>query len=390
MFKFLRKLVLGPAYFYHVHLIKKSKRWSRSDIENYQAQKITTLDVDFTTKDDIRNNPDMYLRKSLFVPIRQVRTGGTSGTPFKFFQDLFFTRQKERAYLFDIWRDVGYKGFDYKIVVRGNMPKKAIAYNMINNSLVISQNYFVEEHRAHIVELFSKKACFLHVYPSTLLFLVEFFGDDTFQKFPIKGVLAGSEAFPIEQMTWFKKKFDVPIAHWYGHSEYAILARFCHNCKEFHFYPTYGKMDLLKEDHDYKILATGFQRYGTQFRRYFTGDFAKPSQNDCQLDNYNKVHAIVGREQDFIFDNKGVKRAFGPYLFGIHNEFWDYILDIQFIQKTKGNIEVKFVVSKEFNETAFKTIIKDRFELYNVQFIRVEQIEKTVSGKHVYFRQQVQ
>ena len=389
MFRFLRKLLLGPAYFYHVYLIKKSKHWSRSDIERYQSKKIAHTGDAITTKDDIRNHAAKYLRKSIFVPLRQVRTGGTSGTPFKFFQDLFFTRQKERAYLFDIWRDVGYRGFDYKIVVRGNMPKKAVAYDKINNGLVISQNYFVDEHREHIIELFKKKTFFLHVYPSTLLFLVDFFGEDVFQQFPIKGVLAGSEAFPIEQMTWFKKKFNVPIAHWYGHSEYAILAKFCNHCEEFHFYPTYGKMDLLKQNNNYMILATGFQRYGTQFKRYFTGDYAKPSRGDCKTDNYHKVHTIVGREQDFIYDKEGVKRAFGPYLFGIHNEFWDYILDIQFIQKTKGHIEVKFITSGKFNENAFKTIIKDRFELYTIEFLRVEQIEKTVSGKHVYFRQYV-
>lgn len=389
MFRFLRKLLLGPAYFYHVKLINKSKQWSKLDIENYYAQKQTAVDLDFTTKDDIQNNTSKYLIKSPFVPLREVRTGGTSGKPFKFFQDALFTRQKERAYLFDIWRHVGYRGFDYKIVVRGNMPSKAIKYDVINNSLIISQNYFIESNRHEINELFNKKSFFLHVYPSTLLFLVDFFGEDTFRRFPIKGVLAGSEAFPVEQMKWFKNKFDIPVAHWYGHSEYAILARFCNNCNEFHFYPTYGKMELLKSNEDHKILATGYQRFGTQFKKYFTGDYAKLSMHNCDIDNFDKVHTIVGREQDFIYDKTEVKRAFGPYLFGIHNEFWDYILEIQFVQKIEGKIEVLYVVSDTYNDTAFKNIITDRFELFDLEFKNVKYIEKTISGKHIYFKQHI-
>ena len=27
-------------------------------------------------------------------------------------------------------------------------------------------------------------------------------------------------------MNWFKQNFNIQIAHWYGHSEYAILASF--------------------------------------------------------------------------------------------------------------------------------------------------------------------
>ena len=97
---------------------------------------------------------------------------------------------------------------------------------------------------------------FLHVYPSSLMFLIDFFGEQRFSEFPIKGILAGSEAFPLEQMKWFKDKFKIEVAHWYGHSEYAILARFCNECEEFHFYPTYGKMTLLKQNDQNKPERT--------------------------------------------------------------------------------------------------------------------------------------
>ena len=51
-------------------------------------------------------------------------------------------------------------------------------------------------------------------------FLLIFGGADLFKSFPIRGIFAGSEAFPISQMNWFKQNFNIQIAHWYGHSEY--------------------------------------------------------------------------------------------------------------------------------------------------------------------------
>ncbi|GAI77611.1 unnamed protein product, partial [marine sediment metagenome] len=69
--------------------------------------------------------------------------------------------------------------------------------------------------------------------------------------------MAGSEAFPVEQMKNFINNFNIKIAHWYGHSEYAILAKFCITCSGFHFYPTYGLAEFVEDsDGNYMIIAT--------------------------------------------------------------------------------------------------------------------------------------
>lgn len=375
----LRELVLGPAYFLHLVLIKKSKHWSKEKVLNYKNGNSETLA--YTTKVDIKNN-NKFLNRSPFFPLRKVRTGGTTGEPFVFYQDVFTSRQKERAYLFDIWGRIGYKKFDFRIVVRGNMPSHEKKYNFLENTLVISQNFFVEENRLELEALFRQKPFFLHVYPSTLFFLIDFFGMDLFKSFPVKGVFAGSEAFPISQMSWFKQNFKIQIAHWYGHSEYAVLARFCNTCNEFHFYPTYGRVELFQEAQKELILANSFNSYGTVFENYFTGDYAERSTQECSIDNFFSVKCITGRVQEFVFDKDHNKRAFGPYLFGIHNEFWDFIVSIQFIQKEKGKLEVKYIKSSSFDETTFLDIITKRFDLFELTLHEVDSIEKTKNGKH--------
>lgn len=376
----LRQLVLGPAYFANLVLIKKSKHWSKKNILDYKSDNKELKS--YNTKVDITNNSEEFLKRSPLLPLRKVRTGGTTGEPFVFSQDIFSARQKERAYLFDIWGRIGYKKFDYRIVVRGNMPSNDKKYIFLENALVISQNFFVEENKEELEALFRKKSFFLHVYPSTLFFLIDFWGIDTFKTFPINGVFAGSETFPISQMNWFKQNYNIQIAHWYGHSEYAILARFCNTCSEFHFYPTYGRVALFKEKQTDLILANSFNTYGTIFKDYFTGDYAEKSTQLCAVDNFFKLKSITGRIQEFIYDKELNKRAFGPYLFGIHNEFWDFIVSIQFIQKEKGKLEVRFIKSDGFNETKFLEIITERFKLFELEFHDVNRIDKTKNGKH--------
>ena len=107
----LRQLVLGPAYFTHLVLIKKSKHWSKKKVLDYKNE--NKILKNYITKSDIIKAGEEFVKRSPFLPLRKVRTGGTTGEPFVFFQDIFISRQKERAYLFDIWGHIGYKKFDY-------------------------------------------------------------------------------------------------------------------------------------------------------------------------------------------------------------------------------------------------------------------------------------
>ena len=75
---------------------------------------------------------------------------------------------------------------------------------------------------------------FLHVNQAVTL--IKLVGEQNFKRLNIKGIFAGSESFPKGQMEYIKNKFNIPIAHWYGHSEYAILAKYCDHCDGFHFY----------------------------------------------------------------------------------------------------------------------------------------------------------
>lgn len=382
-FKLIRLFLLGPAYFVHRFLIKQSQN------RCYTLRVCGAIPEDLLlTKDKIRSNPKKYTRRNLFVPLIKCRTGGTTGTPFVFYLDRFWARQKERAYIFDIWGRIGYRPFDYRIVVRGN-GSQTIHYSWFENALMIPQNYFVEKNREELLRIFQERKYFLHVYPSVLNVLVDFFGESVFALFPISGIFAGSESFPVPQMEYFEKKFGFKIAHWYGHSEYAVLARYCPRCKEFHFYPTYGTVSLVGNDVEKMIVVTSTNRYGTLFRNYVTEDYATLSENTCNEDSYPKVHAIIGRNQEFMLTKDKRKIAFGPYLFGIHTDFWEMVSSIQFVQNEPGVLHVRYVPSASFRKEEFEAFLSERFSIMNLVFEKNTVIERTQAGKHRYFIQKV-
>lgn len=169
----VREALMGPAYFFHKALIKKSKNWSLEEATRYQELRSERLFERFDSyiKDKRHYQENIRKYSTPYFPFitRTVSTGGTTGTPFTFEMDSIFRRQKERAYIFDIWSYVGYSPFDMRVVFRGGSGKKAISYNVIENAWVISPSHVTSESKAEIRNLLARLDPFyLHVYPSSL------------------------------------------------------------------------------------------------------------------------------------------------------------------------------------------------------------------------------
>lgn len=385
-----RELLMGPAYFYHRSLIEKSKSWNSSDIDKYQSKQVFPVYDKYgealRDKEHYRSNQGLYDLWSIPGIVKTIRTGGTTGTPFSFKMDRLFRRQKERAYIFDIWSSVGYSPFDMRVIFRGGISDKIFKYDPVENAWTISANQINKESIEKVKEfLLHLDPFFLHVYPSSLFSFIRLLGKGFFLSLPIRGILAGSESFLPSQLELFKKEYNIPVAHWYGHSEYGALARYCEECGGFHFYPTYGFTELIPTDNDlYRIVVTSFNKIGTKFIRYDTGDLAVRNDELCGAP-FMRVKSIIGRSQDFFWGADGSQYAFGPFLFGIHNEFWDEIDNIQFLQDKPGEIVIKIVDNTHTRHEWLESFLKDRFKVVKVKTSYVASIDTTKSGKHRYF-----
>jgi phenylacetate-CoA ligase len=386
-----RESLLGPSYFHHRRLIEQSKHWSPGEIWEYQEKRYRRLIRRYgdaiRQKEDYRCHLGLYTRWDLPLLARTVRTGGTLGQPLRFRADTFARRQKERAYLFDIWSEAGYQPYDLRVSYRGDIPSGLVRYNPLENVWLVSPGATAEQELGRLRDwVQTLPPFFLHVYPSSLFTFIDLIGEDLFRQLPVRGVLAGSEVFPWAQQVRFEEDFGIPVAHWYGHSEYAALARYCRQCRGFHFYPTYGYMELLPPETEgcQRIVTSSFNRIGTQFVRYDTGDLAIASARDCTTDNFPRVGAVVGRAQETFIDNAGRKRALGPYVFGIHGSILDQIRDLQFVLSEPGLLKVRIVPHPRADRNQIERTFERRFPMAKLEFDYVPFIERDQGSKRRY------
>ncbi len=387
--------LLGPSYFYHRRLIEQSKTWSASQIREYQERHLRPLTSRYgdevTQKDDYRQDLRHFTRWDIPPLTHFVRTGGTSFQPLRFKADTFSRRQKERAYLFDIWSQVGYAPFDLRVQYRGDARyHELIHFNRVENAWIISPAETTED-QLGILRQWAQTLppFFLHVYPSSLYSFIDLIGDDLFRRLPVRGVLASSEAFLAGQQPRFEEEFGIPVAHWYGHSEYAVLAYCCRTCRGFHFYPTYGHVEFLPSDTEgcQRIVGTSFNRMGTQFVRYDTGDLAIAPVGSCPVDNFPRAEAIVGRSQETFVDSSGRRRSLFDYAAADleHGPFWDLIKDLQFVQDRPGFLRLRIVASAGADKGTIQRTFERICPLAELEFEYVPGIERSPSGKRRYF-----
>jgi phenylacetate-CoA ligase len=202
-------------------------------------------------------------------------------------------------------------------------------------------------------------------------------------------VIAASEMFPVSEQLRFENNFGIKTAHWYGHSEYAVLSYCCRKCRGFHFYPTYGHVELLPSEIEgcRRVVASSFNRMGTQFVRYDTGDLAVDTQGSCDADEFTRASAIVGRSQETFVDNSGRKRSLFGYAFGDldHGTFYDQIRDIQFVQDKAGFLRVRMVTNPGAEREEIQRTFERRIPMATLEFEYVSEIERSPSGKRKYF-----
>jgi phenylacetate-CoA ligase len=390
----VREGLLGPAYFFHRGLIERSRGWSAEQVAEYQRAWVARVCGGYgqqppvTVKEDYRRDLGRFTRWDVPLLTHTVRTGGTSGQPLRFRADTLARRQKERAYLFDIWSRIGYQPHDLRVCYRGEIHGSLVRYSRLENAWLISPGATLDHELGELRRwVRTLPPFFLHVYPSSLVTFIELIGADLFRALPVRGVIAGSEAFPAGEQERFEQDYGIPVAHWYGHSEYAALAYCCRQCRGFHFYPTYGHVELLQAAAEdcHRIVATSFNRIGTQFIRYDTGDLATAPTRPCTADSYPRVDAILGRTQETFLDNTGRRRSLLGYIFGIHGPFWDELVDLQMVQDRAGTLLIRVVGRPGADKDLIQNTLETRMPMVTLEFEYVPSIERTPSGKRRYF-----
>jgi len=417
----LKELLLGYPYLKKKYLLRKTEYWSKEKILEFQRsllidtlryavkniryyQELFTADeVDHITdpyklinkfpvidKELLRNKLDDFVNSSLFRK-RKTITGGSSGQPLVFYLDRFTTRQREKAFIFDQWRRVGYTFGDKIFNLRGRAPTKNrfLQYDRFFNIYYASSfNLSKENIKDYIYHMNKIRPSFLHGYPSTihqLALLVQ--SADEKLDFKYKAILCGSEKLFDYQREKIESIFGSRVYSWYGHSEYLALGGECEYSKRLHFYPQYGYIELLptgiknEAGKDiFELVATGFNNWIMPMIRYRTGDYAIKSKDQiCKCGrNYLLIDEIIGRGNEFFVDANGTLISATALIFGPHYEVFSGLESIWAHQDTPGIVEIYLVKNDNYRPELLSRM--------------KEQIEYLVEGRlkiHFSFSQKV-
>jgi len=434
MFYIPKSFLFGMDYYEYLKLIKKTERYTDSQITEYQTKKLREIAAeaynytDFwpeifdkysinpsnITLEDLKRLPTIdssvvkanykkmvskrYLKKGYWVT-----TGGTGRNP----TPIFLSNESfaiEWAFMYDQWQRIGFDWKLKKVTFRGkNLGDRLTEIVYPYNELLVNIFKLDDENIKPIVKnILDFKASFFHGYLSAIYIFtkklekLEIDGS----KFKLKGILLGSENIDETKRNYLEEFYNCRAYSWYGHTEKGILAGECEKSRLYHAFFQYGYfMFLDKEGYNEEkgeIVTTGFINKAMPLINYKTGDYGELSNDKCSCGrNYKLLKNVKGRwGVDFIYDKNLNKIP--TTAVNMHIKEQNYILNLQLYQEKPGEVEVHFsVVNDEYAglvkaslENELKSKLGKNF-IIKVLHVDDKDIFRTKSGKIPFLVQEI-
>lgn len=419
----------GGRYGEFRHLTEDTERWSTDELQAYQLKQLRIvlhhaaaycpfyhkrfLKAGFHPQDvrelkDLEHCPTIE-KRDLIENIQEMAsthfrgsrrlyltTGGSTGVPVGFYLQKGVSRPKEQAFLEAMWNRGGYFKGARLAVIRGHVTSeesrgRIAAYDATRDWLMLSSYHLTRERLTEYLEAIERfKPDLLHAYPSAALQLAELL-ERTKQtwRWPIRGLLAGSERLTMPQKRLLERVFQCRVYRWYGHSERVVQAG--EGCKSelFYFWPTYGYAEFgpMNEEGLCEVIGTGFHNLAMPLIRYRTGDYVRPAdpRTDGELEfPWAAASAVDGREQEFLVSRDG--RKISLTALNMHDAIFDDLYAVQFYQPDRGRAEFRYVPGPKFSPRRLPQIeagIRHKLGTdFDIELRAVEEVEKTEGGKH--------
>ena len=292
------------------------------------------------TKDILKAHGEELLTRPKWGLIKS-HTSGTTGTPLTVFQD-WASVWREQAYFVCYRKRCGYNYGEPMVSLRGNLGRSEISLKIhVSNTLFLS-SYNINEQMAityyRLIEHHHAKA--IEGYPSSLYNLALVLRDKGFEcHIPI--AFTSSETLHDYQRALIEKVFNTQIYDHYGTTERSIRLEESFNHDGYFEDPGYG----IEEYHDDYVISTSLIndvfpliRYKTDDRIVLKSDTVKTKE--CFIDY------IQGRNDDCLICKDGTKIV----RLGFVTKDFDEIDKTQFVQKQKGDVEIRIVCSRTLSE----------------------------------------
>jgi len=360
------------------------------------------------TKDDVMEHHDRLVARNISPRMRlPMNTGGSTGRTLSFYITRRFTLERQLAFIHDQWSRVGYRAGDRMVRIRGDPPPKQgsfASFDRAQNTLALS-TYNVTAKRIRevqgLIEDFNPR--FLHVYPSSIVYLTQLFEDGSRKpRLPeLSAILCGSENLYDDQRRFLRSYWGCRVYAWYGHGEFCLLGGGCESSDTYHFFPEYGALELIADEGAWsrdgvaEMVGTGFGNPVMPFIRYRTQDFARSSGTHC--DDCGRSHDLVphveGRLQEYVVTSDNRIISVTSLIWGQHYRCFGRIAKFQIIQEEPGVVVIRVVRRSTFRPED-EVELRERTEAATGHVLKVEiefvsDIEPTRRGKHKFVVQQL-
>jgi len=424
----LSDIALGQSIKKHLDFLQKSQWWSKSDLKEYQNEKLIALikhayenvpyynelfrklklhpnDIGNTddlkklpilTKEDIRDNFKNGKIIAQNIPKKELILSGSSGSTGEPLQ-YYITRN---AHSFSIacgirgWYWMGYRlGDKYVKISQYDRSLFKKVQDILNRSKYLPAKELSEKYFDDIVRTINSfRPKIIRGYPDQMHFLAKYIQNNQICISSPVAITTTGNVLHKRARDIIEEQIGAPVFDSYSCEGSANVSE-CpmHSC--YHSSIEYAITEIISNDTEVEkgerghFITTDLQNYAIPFIRYDTQDCLVKSKEQCSCGrNLLAIDKIEGRDSDILITPSGkflITVQFDGYF-----QHEESVKQFQIIQERIDSIIIKLVVNKRLNS-------KEKEKFYNywkdyigadvsVEIHIVNDIPLTISGKRRY------
>lgn len=343
-------------------------------------------------KDHIRQNPGQFLSEMPPSPVKEVRTGGSTGEPMIFHMDqrAFAAAHISRIRSLELWgvnlgdREIRFWGHSASFApgVRGWYQKRLLRpfKDLVMNRRTFSAYDMSPQEMDRYWKVARKyRPKYLFGYASTLYVFASYLKEQGIdgKKLQFKAIVSCAEILFDWQKSVLEEVFGCAVVNEYGASEVGVIGYGC-PCGDIHVMEDFIYVEVLQDGSNHElgnVVVTHLDNLGSPLIRYSLEDLAVQAENDdkCTVGvGFSKLKKVIGRQHDLIRLSSGQV---------IHGEFFTHIFD--YVE----NIEKFQVVQRRFDFFEISVVLKSGSLLEDEEAFVRKKIFENLGSVHVKISQ---
>ena len=313
------------------------------------------------TRAEVNANRDRLCSTEFRGKLLPHATGGSSGTPTRFFRTFdgydWRTAAKDRVYSWSGWRPGEKAAYLWEYPV-GRVTKvqlaKNRAYDWFQRQLVINTFSQTEQLWENVHERITRYRPKVVVgYVSSLTEFAGFLTRRGMKPPPIEAIIAAAEPLDIPTRDLISGALGVPMFNTYGCREFMSLAGECENHDGLHINVENVLIETAAPPSagPSEILVTDLHNYGMPFIRYAIGDLGVLDDSPCRCGRgLPKIQRIEGRVLDALrtADGRTIPGEFFPHVLKDIPEIAQYRVE----QRALDHIVILAVLRSSLSESS--------------------------------------